>query len=469
MKISFHGAAKDVTGSCFLLETKNTKILIDCGMFQGGSELSDLNNKPFGFNPRDINYLLLSHAHLDHCGRIPLLVRRGFRGEIITTSASRELVKLVLLDSARLHEEEIKRKHKLFKRHFKRKKSKKFSNDILYGTQDVLYALDFFGKNAMYEKPIKLSNDITATFIDAGHILGSASILLEVTEGERKTKVLFSGDIGNLNKPIVNDPALPPEVDIVVMETTYGDRDHRPIAESVKELYGAINDTFKRGGNVFIPTFALERAQELLFYFREGITQNKLSKHMQVFLDSPMAVSATEIYKRNTEFYDYESLKLFKSKNDPFYFPNLHFTREAAESMAINSVKNNAIIMAGSGMCTGGRICHHLKHNLWREECSIIFVSFAVGGTLARKIIDGAKKVFIYGEEINVGAKIYTINGFSAHAGKNELLKWYKSCGNPKITFLAHGSPESMSSMAAELRSKGKKVKIPNLHEEFTF
>jgi metallo-beta-lactamase family protein len=468
MKLSFHGAAREVTGSCHLLEVGSIKILIDCGMYQGGKGLTEENLKPFGFKAKDINYLLLTHAHLDHCGRIPLLVKQGFRGEIITTSASRELAKLVMLDSAHVHEEEAKRNAKHFKRSYKHSKKSKHHSRPLYTTLDVLNSLDYFGRNAAYEKPIKLSNRIQATFFDAGHILGAASIFLEIGDGNSKKSIIFSGDIGNKNKPIIRDPASLPQSDIVVMETTYGDRSHKSIEGSVSELYLAINDTFKRGGNVYIPTFALERAQELLFFLREGVEKGKLPRSMQVFLDSPMAISATEIYKRHSECYDEESAKIFEQNKDPFSLPNLSFTRDVSESIEINNIKSGAVIMAGSGMCNGGRICQHLKHNLWREDCSVIFVSFAAGGTIARKIIDGAKTIYLYGEEISVRAKVYTINGFSSHAGTNELLQWHKNIGKPETTFLVHGAPEAMASFAGKLKAKGNNVRIPALHESYT-
>jgi len=467
MQLSFHGAAKEVTGSCHLLKVNGKQILIDCGMYQGGSGLNKENLKPFGFRPRDIDYLLLTHAHLDHCGRIPLLVKQGFQGEIITTTATKDLTKIVLLDSARVHEEEAKRESRHRKRHRVSKKDKDNDNNILYSTFDVLNSLDYFGKKVIYDNTIELSKGVKVTFIDAGHIIGAASIVLKIEEGGNRQKFVFSGDIGNNNKPIIMDPTPPPEVDYVVMESTYGDRSHKSINESVSELYNAINDTFKRGGNVFIPTFALERAQELLFFLREGVEKKKLPRNISVFLDSPMAISATEVYKRHPDYFDTETLKLLKNGIDPFCLPNLRFTRDVADSIAINNIKSGAVVMAGSGMCTGGRICQHLKHNLWREECSVIFVSFASGGTLARKIIDGNKTVFIHGEEIDVRAKVYTINGFSAHAGQKELLSWHKNTGKPKRTFLVHGSPEALASLSGELRQKGNKITIPNLHEEY--
>lgn len=465
MKISFHGAAKEVTGSCHLLEIGKVKILIDCGMYQGGYALREENLKPFGFKPKDINYLLLTHAHLDHCGRIPLLVKAGFKGEIISTTATRELAKLVLLDSAKVHEEEAKRQSKQVKRHYK--KGKKSGYSPLYNTLDALRSMDYFGRTISYEKTIKLEKDILVTFYDAGHILGSASIFIEAKNGNDKKSFLFSGDIGNNNKPIIRDPSELPDADYIIMETTYGDRSHKPINESVKELYDAINETFARGGNVYIPTFALERAQELLFFIREGMEKKKIPKNVQVFLDSPMAISAVDIYRNHTECFDEETLELFQRNIDPFHVKNLSFTRDVSESIAINSIKSGAIVMAGSGMCTGGRICQHLKHNLWREECSVIFVSFAAGGTIGRKIIDGAKSIFIHGEEIDVKAKVYTINGFSAHAGYDELLTWHKQFQKPKNTFLVHGAPEAIANIASKLKSLGKKIQIPKPHESF--
>ncbi len=464
MKLSFHGAAQEVTGSCHLLTIGNIKILIDCGMYQGGKGLSEENLKPFGFKPKEINYLLLTHAHLDHCGRIPLLVKQGFKGEIISTSATRELAKLVLLDSAKVHEEEIKHKLKHFKRH---RKKKSLKLEPLYTTIDALRALDYFGKNATYSKTLKLEKGIYVTFFDAGHILGSSNIFLEVEDGKSKKSILFSGDIGNNDKPIIHDPSPAPQADYVVMETTYGDRNHKDIKESVKELYSAINETFKKGGNVYIPTFALERAQELLYFLREGVEQKKLPQTMQVFLDSPMAISAVDIYKHHPECFDNETNYLFKSGTDPFSLKNLRFTKDVSESIAINSIKSGAVVMAGSGMCTGGRICQHLKHNLWREDCSVIFISFSAGGTIGRKIIDGAKSVYLYGEEIDIKAKVYTINGFSAHAGQNELLSWHKNTGKPKITFLVHGAKESIATMATKLKSRGNKVILPKLFESY--
>jgi metallo-beta-lactamase family protein len=461
MKLSFHGADRGVTGSCHLVECAGRRILIDCGLHQGGRELEEENAEPFGFDPAEIDYVLLTHAHLDHCGRLPLLVKRGFRGEIVTTAATRELSRLVMLDAAHLQEEEARRLAHRSVHH------RKHSHLVapLYSILDAFTVLDYFGRTAVYNQSIELAPGIRATFFVAGHILGSASIFLELEEQGRRRSVLFSGDLGNVGRPILRDPVTPPKADVVVMETTYGDRLHKPFAPSVDELYEAVAATFKRGGNVIIPTFALERAQEILFFLREGVEKGMLSRSTQVFLDSPMAISATEIFKRHPECYEPETAELFREGRDPFHLSGLHFTRETTESMAINHIGGGAIVMAGSGMCTGGRIRDHLKHNLGREECSVIFVGYAATGTLARQLIDGAKEVRIHGEEIPVHARIHTINGFSAHADQAELLAWHGKIGGPARTFLVHGEEQTMSNFAALL--KETRVEMPALNEVF--
>ena len=334
MMLSFHGADQDVTGSCHLVECAGKRILIDCGLFQGEHELVDENKKPLGFDPAGIDCLLLTHAHLDHCGRLPLLVKQGFRGEIITTAASRELARMVLLDSGHLHEQETQHNA----RHAARRGDRRESVVPLYTELEALNSLDYFGRTASYNQPLDLAPGVRATFIDAGHILGSACIFLELEENGRLRTVLFSGDLGNNGRPILRDPAAPPRADVVVMETTYGDRIHKALGPSVEELYTAIADTFKRGGNVVIPTFALERAQEILFFLRVGVEGGRLPRSMQVFLDSPMAISATAIFARHPECYDVEATQFFQSGHDPLSLPGLHFTRETQDSKAINHI-----------------------------------------------------------------------------------------------------------------------------------
>jgi metallo-beta-lactamase family protein len=460
MQLSFHGADRSVTGSCHLVECAGNRILIDCGLHQGSRELDEENAGPFGFEAASIDYLLLTHAHLDHCGRLPLLAKRGFRGEIITTAASRELARLVLLDSAHLQEEDA--------RYHARKLGRQGTGDNaikpLYSTVDALHCLDFFGRTAVYGEVLSLAPGVQATFIDAGHILGSASIHLALEEKGRKNSVLFSGDLGNAGHFLLRKPSVPPRAENVVMETTYGDRLHKELGPSIEEFFSAITETFKRGGNVVIPTFALERAQELLYFLSQGIAQGRIPASTPVYLDSPMAISATEIFRRYPDSFEPEAAKLFQEGHDPLSLPALQFTRETAESIAINAVKSGAIIMAGSGMCTGGRIRHHLRNNLGRNASSVVFVGYAANGTLARRIIDGAKEVNIFGDTIPARARIYTINGFSAHADQAELLNWHKQTG-AKRTFLVHGEVSTMSQFAEKL--SGSRVEMPAPDQSF--
>jgi metallo-beta-lactamase family protein len=458
MKLEFHGAARGVTGSCHLVECAGRRILIDCGLYQGSRELDEENAEPFGFDPEGIDIVLLTHAHLDHCGRLPLLVKRGFRGEIVTTAASQELGRLVLLDAAHLHEEEAARRA----HHASSRRDP--TTSPLYTTADVELTLIRFGRTVSYNRTLQLCAGISATFLNAGHILGSASVLLELEESGVRRRVLFSGDLGNAGRPILGDAVRPPRVDAVVMETTYGDRLHKPIGPSVEELYVAIGDALRRGGNVIIPTFALERAQELLFFLKAGLASGRLPSTLQVFLDSPMAISATDIFARHPECYGAQASELFREGLDPFAMPGLHFTRTTAESMALNRISGGAVIIAGSGMCTGGRVRHHLIHNLDRHNCAVIFVGYAAQGTLARRIVDGARSVMLFGEEVPARARIHTINGFSAHADQAELLKWHQATSAAR-TFLVHGDAQVMRRFAECLQDT--EVEIPQLHQQF--
>ena len=459
MKISFHGADRGVTGSCHLVECAGKRILVDCGLYQGEREIEEENAEPFGFDAAAIDIVLLTHAHLDHCGRLPLLAKRGFRGEIVTTAASRELARVVLLDSAHLQEEEAEYSARKAAR-----RGERAPPPPLYTRLDALNLFDYFGRTATYGSAIDLAPGIRATFLDAGHILGSASIALQLEESGQRRRVAFSGDLGNRGRPLLRDPVPPAGADVVVMECTYGDRLHRPVPPSVDELLDAIADTFRRGGNVVIPTFALERTQELLYYLREGVASHRLPATAQVFLDSPMAISATEIFRRHPECFDAEAVELLQRGADPFDLPGLHFTRDTADSVALNRIVGGAVILAGSGMATGGRVRHHLRHNLWRENASVIFVGFAAKGTLARRIIDGARTVRLFGDDIPVRARIHTINGFSAHADRDELLAWHRRTGAQR-TFLVHGEEEVMRGFADLLG--GKAVEIPALGESF--
>jgi metallo-beta-lactamase family protein len=459
MRLSFHGADRSVTGSCHLVEAAGAKILVDCGFYQGGRTAEAENADDFGFDPPAIDILVLTHAHLDHCGRIPLLVKRGFKGEIVATAATRELARIVLIDAAHLQEEE----HRRALRIAARRGEPEEAPAPLYTLVDALNAFDRFGRVAEYRRPLDLVPGVRATFHNAGHILGSASVKLEAEENGARRTIVFSGDLGNPGRPLLADPDPPQGADALVMESTYGDRNHRSLAASLEEFYGALNASHHGGGNIVIPTFALERAQELLYWLRDGVEQNRLAPGLHVFLDSPMAISATEIFGRYPADLAAPVGDLIKRGIDPFRPPGLRFTREASESEALNRLVGGAILMAGSGMCTGGRVVHHLRHNLGRPNASVIFVGFAAEGTLAREIIDGARSVRIFGEPIRVRAKIYTINGFSAHAGQAELVDW-RSRVAAKRTFLTHGEPPAMDALAKKL---GGDVTCPQRGEAF--
>lgn len=460
MRLSFHGADRGVTGSCHLIECAGKSVLIDCGYFQGSHEMNEENALPFAFDPAAIDFVLLTHAHLDHVGRVPLLYKRGFRGEVIATGATRELARLVLLDTARLNEEDAHRRQQ-----HRARSGVQNGIEPLFTLVDTAAALDALGRAAEYDQPLVVAPGITATFLDAGHILGSASIALELIEGSKRRIVTFSGDIGNSGRPLLNPPTPPPVSDVVVMESTYGDRLHRPFAESVEEFYAAIEATFARGGNVIIPTFALERAQELLYYLnRAMMVDGRLPRAIQVFLDSPMAISATEIYRRHPGGLSDAARAAFADGGDPLKVPGLHFTNDASESRAINMVKGGAIIMAGSGMATGGRVLHHLRHNLWREPAGIIIVGFAAEGTLARRIVDRVPTVNILGDTIPVNAHVYTIGGFSAHADQRELTEWH-SHSHARLAFLVHGEEPAMKALTPHLR--GSEVILPRAGESF--
>ena len=458
MDIAFHGAAGEVTGSCFLVTARGKRILVDCGMFQGADEERLEQGSEFGFAPRDIDYMILTHAHLDHCGRLPLLAKGGFRGQIVATSATRDLARLVMLDAAGLQAERVRRAA----RHQQRGAPTRLA---VFDEVDVFDAMDHFERVAVYGKRIALTNGVTVTLNNASHILGSAWALLEVAEGDAPTRLLFSGDLGMGNSPLLPAPTPAPRADVVVMESTYGDRPHKPLEPSIAELRDAISDTLARGGNVVIPTFALERAQEILFYLREMVERGELPEQLNVFLDSPMAISATELFRRHPEAINARLRDLLAAGTDPFALPGLHIIRDSTESIAINSINSGAVILAGSGMATGGRVLHHLRHNLWRKQSSVVFVGYAATGTLARRIIDGQKQVRIYGEEVAVAARIYTIGGFSAHADQQGLLAWYQSVGKPARTFLVHGEDEARQSLAALLRAQGHQVDMPGMGE----
>lgn len=451
MRLISHGAAETVTGSCHLLEIPpHFKLLVDCGMFQGLNE--ELNYQPFGFNPREIKLLLVTHAHLDHVGRIPLLVKQGFDGRIVTTRATWELMEIVLLDSAKLMEEDYRTQL--------RKARRRGEEDLvpkpLYTQRDVHHLFETISVQfAEYNKPVRLTEFLTATFRNASHILGSATISLHVGNGPDAKTLVFSGDLGNRNDPVLPPPDYAHEADALFIESTYGDRNHRPIKDSIEEFRDTITRTLKRGGNVIIPSFAIERTQEVLCILRDLERQHRLPP-CAIFVDSPMATRATQVYDRYPQLLSRHCAG-HQGREGIFDLPNLMFTEDTSASRAINTIERGAIIIAGSGMCNGGRILHHLKHRLWNQNNSVIFVGYQAQGTLGRKLVEGAQWVRIYNEDIRVKAEIVSINGFSAHADQREMLDWMKHFRRLEQIFLIHGEIDKMHVFrAAILKALGK-------------
>ena len=429
-----YGAAEVVTGSCHLLELNNGKrILIDCGMFQGTVEKR--NYEDFDFDPASVDYLLVTHAHLDHTGRIPKLVKEGFSGTIVATDATIDLAEVILMDSAKIMKEDFETRYKKAQRRGTEGKVP----PPLYEEEDVVKALSLTRRYPKYDEPFELCKDVTVTYRDAGHILGSAFIEIDYLEGDAKRTIVFSGDIGNDNDMVL--PKLTPckKADYLYVESTYGDRNHQGAIESIEEFKKVINDTMKNWGNVLIPSFAIERTQEILCILKEMHDSGELPE-CKIFLDSPMATKATQIYNQYTQELLSQKCEAFKERDGSvFDFEGLIYTLTVDESKQINDIDHRAIIIAGSGMCSGGRILHHLKNRLWNRKNAVLFVGYQAVGTLGRRIVDGAKWAKIYHEDIRVQASIHTINGFSAHADQRAIVDWVGNIEGLKRIFLIHG------------------------------
>ena len=398
MKIKFCGASTGVTGSCHLLTTDNHKILLDCGMFQGGKSQDAMNYEPFPFDPKEIDCVVLSHAHVDHCGRLPLLVKRGFRGPIYCTDATGDLLDVMLKDCGFIQEKDAEWKNK------RNARAGKPQIEPLYTYNDACESLNYI-KPVLYDQLIEINDEMKIVFNDAGHILGSAIVELWVKEGEKESKIVFSGDLGMTNRPILRDPTYIKKADYVIMETTYGDRIHAENAMSIKQLLDIVLKTTRRGGNVVIPSFAVGRTQELIFEFNRfyesnGDYRDELDK-LDVYIDSPMATNATEVFRKNAQVFDEETKEYILRGDDPLDFKNLKFTRSTAESQALNFDTKPKVIISASGMCEAGRIRHHLKHNLWNPKCSVIFVGYQAEGTLGRSLVEGTKDITLFGEAIH--------------------------------------------------------------------
>jgi metallo-beta-lactamase family protein len=454
-RLSFLGAARAVTGSRYLVEAGGKHMMIDCGLHQERDQNAK-NWEPFSIPPDRIDAVLLTHAHLDHCGLLPRLVREGFKGGIFSTAPTAEIARIVMLDSAKLQVEDAENK---MKRHARQNRKSPHPLVPLYTEQDAENAAKLFSAIEL-RKPFEILPGITAEYFEAGHIFGSASIRLSLGNGR---SVLFSGDIGRWDKPILEDPDPFTPSDYIIMESTYGDRTHGSENSIRTELGDIIKTTVKTGGNIVIPSFAIERSQEILYYLNKLLMAKEIP-NLMVFLDSPMATKVTEVFGRHPEYLDEETLALIRGKNSPFEFRSLIITRRSEDSKAINYIKGSVIIIAGAGMCTGGRIKHHLARNITRPESTVLFVGYQAAGTLGREILDGARSVRILGESLGVKARVRRIEGFSAHADRDELLRWTRSQDKPpRGVFVTHGESAVAESFAGFLmKERGWKVTVPD-------
>lgn len=465
MDIQFFGAAKMVTGSNYLVKTEKYNILVDCGMFQGNEEMERLNYDNFPYNPNDIDFLILTHAHIDHSGRIPKLVKEGFRGRIITTNATYDLCKIMLKDSAKIQESDIEWENR------KRQRAGKKTIEPLYTMRDAENSLKYF-EPYFIDQRIKINDSIQIRFKDAGHILGSAILELWIKESKDEEKIVFSGDLGMPNRPIINNPDYIDEADYLIIESTYGNKVHDSYSESTQNLIDIINKTVLRGGTVIIPSFAVGRTQELIYQLNKYYEYNSdVEEYMKIpiYIDSPMAVEATEAFKRNSSSFNEEARELILRGDNPFEFKNLRYVKTQEESMALNKFEFPKVIISSSGMATAGRIRHHLKHNLWDNRNSLVFVGYQAQGTLGRILLDGKKKVKILGEEIDVKAEIYDLEGFSGHADQKALLDWLNNFQiKPKKIFIVHGEEEAATQLSTLITHLYRvETIIPNIGDSF--
>ena len=455
MKLTFLGAAHEVTGSCTLVEAAGHRFLVDCGMEQGRDTYE---NEDLPCAPGEIEAVLLTHAHIDHSGRLPYLYKNGYRGPIYATDATTDLCDIMLEDSAHIQEQEAEWKNR------KAQRSGREPVEPDYTVQDALAVMEQF-RPQPYGKPVAVLPGVQATFTDVGHLLGSSSITLRITEEGRTETIVFSGDIGNSNQPMLRDPQYLTEADYVVMESTYGNRSHGPKPDYVGELAAVLQRTFDRGGNVVIPSFAVGRTQEMLYFIRQIKAENLVRGHgnFEVYVDSPLASKSTTIFRENySECFDQEALDLVRSGQNPLSFPGLRISETKENSVAINADPSPKVILSASGMCDAGRIRHHLKHNLWREECTILFVGYQAAGSLGRTLLEGADQVKLFGEEVQVNAEIAQMSGMSGHADHDGLLRWLHSFApKPGYVFVNHGDDEVCAGFAKELEGEGYAAEAP--------
>lgn len=452
MKIQFCGAASGVTGSCHLITTEKHKILLDCGQFQGGKAMEAMNFEEFPFDPSEIDCVVLSHAHIDHCGRLPLLVKRGFKNNIYCTDATADLLDVMLKDSGYIHEKEAEWKNK------KAERAGKPLVEPLYTYNDAMDSLKYV-KPVLYDQLITLCDDVELVFNDAGHILGSAIVELWIKENGNVSKLVFSGDLGVVGRPILRDPTVIKKADYVILESTYGNRLHPENSSSIEELIKIVLKTIQRGGTVVIPSFAVGRTQELIYqfnrFYQEKSEYRKQLENLMVYIDSPMATTATDVFRKNAQVFDEETKAYILQGDNPLDFKNLRFTRSTEESMFLNADKHPKVIISASGMCEAGRIRHHLKHNLWNPKSSIVFVGYQAEGTLGRLIVDGEKEVTLFGETIHINAEIHNLEGFSGHADRNGLISWLGGFTEPpKEIFLVHGEQQVKHDFAKTIKEE---------------
>ncbi len=445
MEIKFYGASAGVTGTCHILRVNGHTLLLDCGMIQGGKRLEAMNKQPFPFNAETVDAVILSHAHIDHSGRLPLLVRRGFKGKIWTQNASRDLCSVLLTDSARIMESDAR---------YKNRKAKPGVAEIkpLYSSKDAQLALQQI-QGIVYRQWQQVLPGVKVRFQDAGHILGSAVVELDLQEGELRRRLVFSGDLGQYDTPILRDPESPKRADFVLMETTYGGRRHRDRQATIDEIGEIISAAAETKGNILIPAFSVGRSQEILYQLASNYEAWGIDR-FQVFLDSPMAIETSELYWNYPQLFDQEARLVKQQAGEMPLLPNLVLSRSSDESKAINKIKDGAIIIAASGMCTGGRILHHLRNNLSRAETQVIIVGYQAHGTLGRKLVDGVEEVRIYGQTIKPRAQIHTVGGLSAHGDQDDLARWYEGFENKPKVYLVHGEDEGKSEFQDYLKRR---------------
>jgi len=464
--ITFHGAAQEVTGSCHMVESSSFgRVLLDCGMHQGGHNVERMQKEVFEFNPKNIEAVILSHAHLDHCGMLPKLVNQGFSGHIYCSSATQGLLGVMLRDSVGIYLSDLERENV--------RRARKGKKPLVpeYTDEDVANTLALC-KGIEYQKQVEILSGLRVEFQDAGHILGSAIVSLFIDENNAPKKLVFSGDLGNKNAVLMKDPSIIEEADVVLMEGTYGDRNHRNLEDTVEQLKTILIDTQARGGNILIPAFAVGRTQEILFYLGT-LHAEGLLKNWQVALDSPMAIEVTRVYDkwfRSLDQDEIQSATPLASSILEDFIPNLYLSVSVEESISINRIKKGAIIIAGSGMCTGGRIRHHFKQRIWDNRNTIIFCGYQANGTLGRLLVDGKKRIKMFNDDFAVKAQIETLGGFSAHAGQDQLLEWLKGFKNKPSVVLVHGEPKALDALSTRIwQELSIRVRVPQRGESMVF